>query len=276
MPFNDILVHVDGGDGTAGRIAMAARLAAAHGARLTGLHVRPALDIPVLAQSFAGPALNDALTKAADESAALAKNLFIRHGQPAEARQRWLDAGGDAAQTVIAHARCTDLAVVGPSDIGQPGGRRISGQIVLEAGVPVLMVPERPSVETLGQRVVVAWNASREAVRAVHDALPILRTASAVEVVIIVVKAPAPTAESGPGRELVDFLAQHGVAATVKLLVLEDAYGVSGSILARVEATGADLIVMGGFGRSRLREAMVGSTTGNLLTRSTVPLLVSH
>ena len=94
---------------------------------------------------------------------------------------------------------------------------------------------------------------------------------------MLVILAGEPDAsQPTPGQPLVDYLAQHGIAAAVKAMNLDEVYGVGGSILARAEGTGADLIVMGAFGRSRLREAMIGSTTGTLLTRSAVSLLVSH
>lgn len=276
--MKEILVHVDHADGVGTRVETAAELAAAHGARLSGLYVRPTIEIPILAQSFGGHSLDEAIAQAADEAAGRAKALFERQAQAAggAVAPRWLEATGDAAEMVTTHARYVDLVVIGPSDADKPGARRTSGQIILESAAPVLVVPTRPSVTTLGQRVLIAWNGSREAVHAVRGALPILRRASAVEILIVTAAPPDPAVEPAPGRELADFLATHGVRASVKLLGLEDAYGVSGSMLARAKAVDADLIVMGGFGRSRLREAAVGSTTGTLLGRSGVPLLIAH
>lgn len=274
MFLKDILVHIDDDAGAPARIDTAAALAAAHDARLTGLYVRPPIEIPYLAQSFTGPALRETLAKAADDVSARLRALFEQR-TAAPAKAIWRETTGPAAEEVAALARYADLAVVGPANVDQPSVRRLSGQVVLTAGVPVLMVPEHPAVRTLGQRVLVAWNASPESARAIRGALPLLTAASAVEVLVVVAGEPA-AAGPPPGRQLVDYLAQHGVDAAVKVMKLDDVYGVGGSIIARAEATGADLIVMGAFGRSRLREAMVGSTTGTLLTRSPVPLLVSH
>lgn len=275
MSLKNILVHVDEAGGAATRIEAAARLAADHDACLTGLHVRPAVDLSFFAQTLAGPALNDTLRKAADAVSERVRAQFEQHAA-GHAKRRWQEATGTIADEVIARSRYSDLVVLGPSDADQPSGRRLSGQVVLGAGLPVLVVPERPAVSTPGRRVLIAWNASAEAMRAVRGALPILRKAALVEVTIIVVGTPDDTADPPPGQPLVGFLAEHGVTATVRLVRLDEVHGVAGTVLARAGAIGADLIVMGAFGRSRLREAMIGSTTGTLITRSTVPLFIGH
>ncbi len=274
MFLKDILVHVDDSDGASVRVQTAAALAASHGARLTGFHVRPVIEIPYLARSFNGPGLAEALAKAADALSTEARALFTRH-TATHSDTRWEDLTGSMVEEAVARARCSDLIVLGPSEVDQPSGRRLSGQIIQGSGTPVLMVPERPALSTVGQRVLVAWNASPESIRAVRSALPILKAATSVEVLVILAGEPD-ASQPTPGQPLVDYLAQHGIAAAVKAMNLDEVYGVGGSILARAEGTGADLIVMGAFGRSRLREAMIGSTTGTLLTRSAVSLLVSH
>jgi nucleotide-binding universal stress UspA family protein len=276
MFLKDILVYVDDAAGASIRIETAAALTSTHGARLTGLCVHPTVEVPYLAQSFADTALTEALTQAANEASERARALFARHAEAAHPHCRWRQAIGTIADEVIAFARYADLVILGPSDLRQPSGRRLSGQVVLASGAPILMVPERPAFPTLGQHVLVAWNASAESVRAVRAALPILQKAATVEVLVIVAGEPDAETAPAPGAQILDYLARHGVTATVKLMRLDEVYGVGGSILARAEGIGADLIVMGAFGRSRLREAMVGSTTGTLLTRSPVPLLVSH
>lgn len=276
MSLRDILVHVDGGDGAAARVETAARLAVSQGARLTGLHVRRRFDMPVLAQSFAGPELDEALARASDEAAADVKAVFDEYVPAIGPECRWLETTGDLTEELINRGRYADLVVVGLSGDDEPHHRRLSSQVILGAGVPALVVPERLSASTIGERVLIAWNASPEAVRAVRFALPILRKAKMVEVVIVA--AVMPDAESAPqvGRELLDFLGCHGVTATITLLRMEGVHGVPGAVLARADETGADLIIMGSFGRSWLRETVVGSATGSLLSRSTVPLFVSH
>lgn len=274
MFLRDILVYVDDSAGVSVRVETAAALAAAHGARLTGFHVRPTIEIPYLARSFNGQGLAEALAKAADTLSGEAHGLFTRHAA-AHSDTRWEDLTGSVVDVAAARARCSDLIVLGPSEIDQPSGRRMSGQIIQASGTPVLMVPERPAVATVGQRVLVAWNSSPESIRAVRSALPILKAAASVEVLVVLAGEPD-TDFQMPGRPLVDYLSQHGVAATVKVMRLDEVHGVGGSILARAKGTGADLIVMGAFGRSRLREAMIGSTTGRLLTQSSVPILVAH
>lgn len=274
MSLKSILVHIDDTQGAPARIEAAAALATAHDAVLTGLCVRPSVDVSYVAQTFAGRSLTDTLRKATDEIAERAKALFDRHAA-AHPSRRWCEATGSVAEETIAQARYSDLIVVGPSDNDQPGSRRLSGQSVLGSGLPVLMVPERPAAPTLGRQVLIAWNASPESVRAIRAALPILKAAETVEVMIVVAGAPDPS-DVSPGAPLLDYLAIQGISATVKLMTLDDVHGVAGAILARAGGIGADLVVMGAFGRSRLREAMIGSTTGKLLTNPGVPLFICH
>lgn len=277
MFLKEILVHVDNDPGASIRIGLAAQLAAAHDARLSGLFVRPPIQVPALAQSVAAPALYEALEKAAEESAEKMNALFLAHSRGAGLRCRWLDAAGDLGDEVIARARYSDLVVIGPSDLSQPSMRRSTGRVIFGAGVPVLMVPERSSATATGEHVLIAWNASPESIRSVHCALPILQKAETVEVVIVVAAAvPESTDAPESGQNLLEFLAEHGVSASIKFMPIEEVYGVSGSILARADYIGADLIVMGAFGRSWLREAMIGSTTNRLLSRSSAPLFICH
>jgi len=274
MPLKSILVHADDADGASTRNEAAAALASAHEAVLTGLCVRPSVDLSYVAQTFAGRSLTDTLKKATDEIAERARSLFERHAA-AHPNRRWLESSGAVADEIIAQARYSDLIIVGPSDADQSGNRRLCGQLVLGSGLPVLMVPQRPTASTLGRRVLIAWNASPESVRAIRSALPILKQAEMVEVTIIVASGPD---RPGPlaGAPLLDYLAIQGISASVKLMTLDDVHGVAGSILARAGGIGADLVVMGAFGRSRLREAMVGSTTGKLLTNPGLPLFICH
>lgn len=272
MTITDVLVHVEN-EGTGARVAVAARLAGA-GGRLTGFYGCPDIRLPVLTQSVAGTGLTEAIRQAADAGAATAKALF--HRDAAGPETRWITEDGDLGEQLAAAARYSDLAVIGQpgEDAGEGWGRPTALLSAgLSAGVPVLVVPRRWSGPVVGTKILIAWNGSRESVRAVHQALPLLRTAAAVEVLVVVAGAVDPAVEP-PGSRLLDHLARHGVAATAKSIAMEDTYGVGGALLARAAATGTDLLVMGAFGRSRLREAVVGSTTATLLTRASVPLFV--
>lgn len=280
MSLKDILIHVEqSGVGTA-RLVLAARLAAAHGARLTGLYVRPVIDIPAVAQTVAGTSLTELIQRTADSAAAEARQTFDQLVSDSNVERQWVEVTGTPADVLPHYIHTTDLAVIGSSDGEQPASRRLSGQLVLTAGVPVLVVPDTVparvnSGDAPGRRVLVAWNNSREAVRAVRDALPILRMADHVEILMILAR-NIDQKGTAPGAALLEHLERHGVRAEVKVIAFNETQGVSGQVLGRADAISADMIVMGGFGRSWLREAMVGSTTGTLMSRSPVPLLVSR
>ncbi len=278
MSFKDLLVVVDDAANAAERVDVAARLASAFGAHLTGLHVSepPAMRPSLLAQ-FPGPVL-DMLSSVAREDAATAKALF-------EGRMRAVDVGvatewraveGDSAEVITLHARYTDLTVLGQIDPDAVAAASdLPEQVIMGAGRPVIVVPYAGAFKTLGQRVIVAWNASREATRAVNDALPIL--ARAANVRVLSVNPRGGRAGHGPiaGADISLHLARHGVrveAATVNA----DDVRVDDMLLSQAADAGADLIVMGAYGHSRLGEYVLGGATRHILRQITVPVFMSH
>jgi nucleotide-binding universal stress UspA family protein len=125
------------------------------------------------------------------------------------------------------------------------------------------------------RRAIVAWDGSREAARAAHDALPLLRLAE--EAIVLIVDARDLGARAGqqPGADVAAHLARHGVGARVKR-VTSGGTGIGELILAQAGEEGADLLVMGGYGHSRLREMLVGGVTRHVLEHTTVPVLFAH
>lgn len=175
---------------------------------------------------------------------------------------------GEAAALPL-HARYADLTVV-----GQPhNGSNLAETLVLNVGRPALVIPWAGVFPTLGERILVAWNASREACRAVHDALPLLVRARIVR--ILVVEDSDSRHGEVPGADIALHLSRHGVAATCEQV---EARGMeTGDMLLSCAADDAcDLIVMGAFGRSPLHEALTGGTSRHLLRHMTVPVLMSR
>jgi nucleotide-binding universal stress UspA family protein len=145
----------------------------------------------------------------------------------------------------------------------------------LATGRPVLVVPYAFERRPAGRHVMIAWNASREAARAVNDALPLLRRASHVHVVALSPVRSATAHGEEPGADIALYLARHGVKVTVSR---DDAPEVDTGnlLLSRAFDLSADLIVMGAWGHSRLREFVLGGVTRTLLESMTVPVLMSH
>ena len=183
----------------------------------------------------------------------------------------------DVARVIALHARHADLVVLGQPDPESTvtGHRQTLEEIVLSAGRPALVVPYIGPAKTLGERVVVAWDAGREAARAVNDALPILRRAKAVTVLSINPRPGIDGHGEEPGADLAVHLARHGVKVEVQHSKGEE-IGVGNAILSRLADRGADLLVMGAYGHSRLRELVLGGATRRILQNMTVPTLMSH
>lgn len=276
MALKTILVYVDTHPACTERLQYAARLAAEHGAHVTGLHVRALPYMPIFVRARFGPEIVEAHRRFSEEVAVAAEELF-RDIYP-QGEMEWKDVTGDLVETVRRHVRWYDLAVLGQID-------RINkdeaidwlapDRIILGGGRPVLVHPHDGEFPVIGKRVLVAWDGSREATRAVHDAMPILQKAESVHVISFF--PDAAKAEEGlePGEDLCAHLALHGVPAVCDATVAEDS-GITQLMLSRVAAENADLVVMGGYGHSRLRETVLGGATREMLRDMTVPVLMSH
>lgn len=170
-------------------------------------------------------------------------------------------------------ARRFDLSVVAQSE----PERTLPEELIIEAalfdaGRPVLVVPYIQKQGAKLERVVVCWDGSRNAARAIADAMPLLHRAKAVDVLIVASEAGKST--DVPGADIGQHLARHGLKVDVKRITAD--IEVADAILSHAADSGADLLVMGGYGHSRLREFILGGVTRNILQSMTVPVLMSH
>ena len=180
-------------------------------------------------------------------------------------------------QRPLNHGRCADLVVIcrsrGDSDFMDPD--LTLEDLLMASGRPVLVLPGDGPSDRLGQRIAIAWNGSREAARAVHDAMPLLITAPANSVRII---CPGESGKSGllpSGADLAQSLSRHGISASVETLDKRH-LNAGPDVLAKAQDLGADLLVMGAWGHSRLREFVLGGATDSALRDSRIPVLMSH
>jgi nucleotide-binding universal stress UspA family protein len=179
----------------------------------------------------------------------------------------WQEAEGDRGDLLTEAARTTDLLLSRHAKAGSTEAPDVLDQLVTAAGVPVLALPPGFSGD-LGRTVLVAWNGSREATRAVHDALPLLREAKRV-VLSTVGDEAATTLEAAAAM-----LRRHGLA--VQAHKLDELDGNAGEVLlAQAAAHAADLLVMGAYGHTRLRELVFGGATRHVLREATLPVLFS-
>jgi nucleotide-binding universal stress UspA family protein len=270
MSYRTILVDLCANEPVEQRLTAARSLARRFDAALVGMHVVPPPFAPTMWEGTGAVYLPAELMEA-ERAASLEAKERIRAAferlRNADPTMSWLEAEGVPALLVPEAARTADLVVTAR----EPGGDAMLGMsqaLILGAGVPVLVLPQGHAGE-VGSTVLVAWNGSREAARAVHDALPFLQ-GSAKPVVLCAI---GEGALAGLDRA-VAMLERHKVQVHPERLQGADAH--AGEILlAQAVAHDADLLVMGAYGHSRLRELILGGATRHLLRHVTLPVLFS-
>lgn len=195
------------------------------------------------------------------------------HGLQHEWRHKAL-ADNEAFGDIVEAARTADLIIAGGTGEGDPLGQwyDLPIRLVLETGRPVLLVPENSGIDTLGEQVTIAWNGSKESARAAFDALPLLKLGARVRVLSV-----NSTEESteDPTQDLVASLKRHGIDAEGAVSNTTDE-SESRHLLAEHARSGSDLLVMGCYGHSRLREMVLGGVTKHVLNHLNTPVLMSH
>lgn len=277
MSYKNILVHVDRSNTVAGRIAAALKLAQAQGAKLTGLSVVEQPYIPGYAEVEIGAEVialrQESLNAAADEAGA----AFAKQAEAAGVEATWKRVEGHPVEVLGDHSRSHDLLVVSQFDDTAdvlPGGHEMPDRVILSAGRPVLVVPYIYKDAEIGKRVLVAWDGSRMASRAVHDALPLLKTAEEV-VIMVVMGADDDSEKQASGEDIARHLADHGANVVTDHLNSGD-MNIGDVLLSRAADHSSDLIVLGAYGHARWRELVLGGVTQYMLESMPVPVLMSH
>ena len=277
MTYKDMLVHIDNSKACAARLKAAIDLARVYNAHLTALYIMPTYIIPVYAEAQLSPEIFEAQREASQARAADAEALVKKIAAREDIAIEWRCVEGDWAGLFIQHTRYADLAIVGQTDSRDPEAAEtgLLEQVVLESGRPLLFIPYIGALQTIGKRVIVAWKTSREAVRAVNDALPLLVGADKVDVITVNPQAGEDADSDVPNADICLHLARHGVKAEAHRLRVTDV-DVGNLLLSRAADEDADLIVMGAYGHSRFREMILGGATRHILAHMTVPVLMSH
>jgi nucleotide-binding universal stress UspA family protein len=275
--LKDILVHVDGGTAAERRVEAAAALAEVNEAHLVGLHIAASAEEMPWIEGYATEMVIRYATERADADRARASEIFQRQVAGRAITSEWREAAGLADRTVALHGRYADLIVLGQTESGAPPFTATPGlaeHVPLSSGRPCLILPYAGRFQSLGRRVLVAWDGGREAARAVNDAMPLLVRA---EKAVIVTIGDRPHGD-GPAQGaavLAAHLARHGVATEAR----NDAGGaisVADLLLSLASDLSSDLLVMGAYGHSRLRELIMGGVTRGVLDHMTLPVLMSH
>jgi nucleotide-binding universal stress UspA family protein len=279
MALKDILVIVDEMPSAEARIEVALALAADHDAHLTGLYISPPVNLPSYVESFLTEEMRESWETEERERAARAGARFTdmlgRTGRLA--RSEWRAVAGTTAEMAATHGRYADLVVVGQRDpeVGRDLPWVEPDALVFACGRPVLVVPYAGRFATVGRRVLLGWNGSREAARAVADAMPVLERARLVTLLAIETAPGRDDPEDQPGLGIARHLAHHGITAEAARFICEP-HEVGDTLLNYATDLGSDLIVMGAYGQNRLRSLVLGSLTAFILEHMTVPVLLSH
>lgn len=281
MGYRSLLVHLDRDARAAVRTQAALKLAREFDAHLLGVAPTGLVDLPVALDASAalgqyGALAWDLLRAQANEAVQAFRDACAAAGHAALDAQVDED---DAAASLVRHAHCADLCILSQADPDVAGHRAhqaLVERVVLHSARPTLVLPYAGPVTDFGRQVLVAWDDSRESARAINDALPMLHRAERVRV-LSWVEAGAEADEPGwraRTAALGGWLQRHGVRAEVS--VEATAIGIGDAMLSRAAEIGADLIVMGAYGHTRLAERVLGGATRSLLQAMTVPVLMSH
>lgn len=281
MAIKNLVVMLDGGEGCANRIDAALVMVKKYDAHLTGVYSRPKdklipENVAHLLPFDTNADLQKILEKNTEISSQSVHELFDQKAAEAGVSDRvhWHTLSHDPDQTATLIARYADLVIAGQYIDGKADIAAIDPrEVVFSSGRPLLIFPQSyQKKDALSGHAVIAWNRSREASRALADAMQILETKSKVTVVVA-------NRKSNPQGELpfdiIEHIRRHGInAEKVELQLTGKDAGLE--IMRFAEQEGADLLVMGAYSRSRWQEQLMGGATCTIMREMTVPVLMAH
>ena len=281
MSYRSLLVLLDHTSSCAARTQYALRLAKDLDCHLVGLAPTDLVDLPAAPKAAASineyaALVWDALRDQAERAADAFRDAC--HAAGVKSFEAVIDEA-NKSESLVRHARCSDLTLLTQADPATPhfsATRDLVESVILHSARPTLVLPCAGRFEHGAGRVLVAWNDTREAARAVSDALPLLQRASQVEIVAWhEAKADGDAGRLQPQLDaLRQWLTWHGVSAQTRVDTLDA--GIADAMLSHSADSSADLIVMGAYGHARWAERVLGGATRGLLASMTVPVLMSH
>ncbi|MEM7253373.1 MAG: universal stress protein [Pseudomonadota bacterium] len=276
MSFKNVFVHLSSLDASQRLISAAINTGLRFDAHVTGLYQVPDIDLSkFLTPDLGLTRIDQRLSEVHDERLAI-RELFREAGKKASVSVEWIDSESHFASNLPRQARYADLIIVGQDtmDAARRGAPNLES-FVLASGRPVLAIPTIGIAGELGSHALVAWDESRESARAVHDAVPFLKTARAVSVINVTDSSKKAAESTATATTLCHHLARHGIQAEARHSV-DSELSVAECLLSRSTELGANLLIMGAYGHSRMRELVLGGATRAILTEMTLPVLFSH
>ncbi len=279
MSYKTILVYLQNSKRAKSLLDVAVPLANRHDAHLIGLFITPDIPLHPLVEIHLPEEIILKQQRAIEQEGEAVSKAFDKATDEIYDKSEWrnptcLHSG--ISDMIVDHALAADLVVISQDDDDQLGPwPDFPADVALGSSRPVLVIPKDRRFEPIGNKVIVAWNASREASRAAFDAVPVMKDAKEVHVMAIVPESDSKHNISHRGDELAAALARHDIKAHVSAS-WDEALSVGDTLISRAEDNNFDLIVMGCYGHSRLRESMFGGVSRNILREMKVPVLMSH
>ncbi|WP_028213049.1 universal stress protein [Paraburkholderia mimosarum] len=280
MPYKTLLAYLDPSDRAQARLGFSLDLAREFDAHLAGLYTT---FMPEVHEYFsiAGCAhYYDDWSDARRGQRDSAEEAFRHALRGAGLGGEWIAFDDYAEQPMIRRSRHADLLIAGqpgPDDDSRALRKRFLEGVVLTSGRPVLVLPYAGALRPPGESVAIAWDGSREAARAVHDAMPFLERAGRVTVLRVRgsgAQPPAAPSAQGSGIELM--LARHAVNVDFAQAMSDTDETAGDALLSWIATSGCDFVVAGAYGHSQWKEQWLGGVTRDLLESATVPVLLSH
>lgn len=277
MSFKDIVVFIEDEPAQAGHLNFAATLAEEHGSHLIATFVADRLELHTYASFAIGEGLTNMLRlfqERVRDAESRARREFETAGCARNLSLEWRVSESEVGEALMLHARHASLTVVGPRrETSRPSILSLSEDVIFSSGRPALMVPPSWPSDRVGRRIVIAWNGSREAARAVADALPFLVRADSVRLLVVPEDKVRHLLGADPGLDIARHLARHGVRIDVEQVYGADAGEI---LLERCRFWEADMLVMGAYGQSRISEFVFGGATRTILSNVERPLFLSR
>ncbi|WP_277183275.1 universal stress protein [Caballeronia sp. BR00000012568055] len=279
MTYKTIAVALDTGTHAAHRLDAAVELAERFNAHLCGVYSEFTLDPRFYYQAEPQHRYEVSLQALCRERHEQAEHAFRSRLLTSKVTHDWHANEMTTGAALYIHARHADLTIVSQHDSAEHDAYfadRYPDRTIMAAGGPVLIWPRQHARTPLDGTAVIAWDGSREAARAVFDALPILHCAQQIDIVTMRPERTALHADASDAKHLSNSLERHAIHASVVELVVPEESRVETTLMAYLQSNQANVLIMGAFHHTRLREAVFGGLTRAVLQDANVPVLMSN
>ncbi len=276
MSIRNLLVAYNGLEASQAALSGALLMQRHFGAHLTGLFAHGGSNLSHQLKPWMPTRVQDAILEAETQSARDIESRFRTACEEVpEGMLHWIDSAGAVHRTVAGHARIHDITVLGMHENAAHGQNHLEiypDRVALESGRPVILFPPRFGASVFNRRAVVAWDGGRAAARALADAMQILEPGTAVDIVSV---GRAPLRGTLADVDVRAVLERHDMPVTLSELP-RDRRAIADILVDHCEATSANLLVMGAYEHSPLREGLIGGVTHDIALRARIPVLMSH